>query len=174
MPFLWGSSVPCDIWLQSLSQSLPHSSNQLDSQLQHYKQKTQKSSIVFPWIIPGSWIIPYKKSFPSRKVHKKVHCLMHHIPPTTEFPGLGEGLRRSLATLDPFVLTNKICLNQFPGIGHTLNNLISPRHTTMQATWVTQTQYSSHRYSSLLGTQASMEWEVCPAPCIWPAVVIKP
>ena len=38
MLFLWGSSVPCDIWLQSLSQSLPHSSNQPDSQLQQYKQ----------------------------------------------------------------------------------------------------------------------------------------
>ena len=25
---------------------------------------------------------------------------------------VGEGLRRSLATPDPFVLTNKICLNQ--------------------------------------------------------------
>ena len=25
---------------------------------------------------------------------------------------VGEGLRRSFATLDPFVLTNKICLNQ--------------------------------------------------------------
>ena len=27
---------------------------------------------------------------------------------------VGEGLRRSFATPDPFVLTNKICLNQIP------------------------------------------------------------
>ena len=29
---------------------------------------------------------------------------------------VGEGLRRSLATPDPFVLTNKICLNQLLNI----------------------------------------------------------
>ena len=27
---------------------------------------------------------------------------------------VGEGLRRSFATPDPFILTNKICLNQYP------------------------------------------------------------
>ena len=38
---------------------------------------------------------------PPRKMHRlHVNCW------------LGEGLRRSLATPDPFVLTNKICLNQ--------------------------------------------------------------
>ena len=34
---------------------------------------------------------------------------------------VGEGLRRSLATPDPFVLTNKICLNQLRTISTQLN-----------------------------------------------------
>ena len=46
---------------------------------------------------------------------------------------VGEGLRRSFATPDPFVLTNKICLNQiFQGLAMLVRAIIQVqfRHST--------------------------------------------